>query len=103
MTDWGAAAYTDPRGKAPSVLEVGDDVLVAQRRPSRALPRDRTTFEQLSEERGLLLKQLLVVGQVVTEQRERLDAGPAAEDDFSPTARKGVQSRVALEHPDRVV
>jgi hypothetical protein len=82
---------------------MGDDVLVAQRRPGRALPGDKTAFEQLSEEGGLLLKQLLVVGQVVTEERKRLDAGAAAEDDLSPTARERVQSRVALEHPDRVV
>ena len=86
-----------------SVLEVGYDVLIAKCRPGGALPGDRTTFEQLGEERGLLLEQLLVVGQVVTEQRERLDAGPASEDDLGPTVREGVQGRVALEHPDRVV
>ena len=66
-----------------------DDVLVAHCGPGRALPTDSSTFQQLSEERGLLLEQLFVVGQVVTEQRERLDAGPAAEDDLGPTVRYG--------------
>ena len=62
-----AATYTDPGGQAASVLEIRDDVLVVQWRSGGALPGDRTTFEHLGEERGLLLKQLLVVGQVVAE------------------------------------
>ena len=28
---------------------------------------------------------------------------PAAEDDLGPTVREGIQSRVALEYPDRVI
>ena len=68
-----------------------------------ALPGDRSALEQLGEEVRLLFEEVLVVGQVVAEQRERLDAGASPEDDLCPATGDGVERGVALEHPDRVV
>jgi hypothetical protein len=84
-------------------FQVRHDVLVQQRRAGLALPGHRAALEQFGEQRGLLVEQLLVVGQVVAEQRERLDARPAAEDDLGPAAGDRVQRRVPLEHPDRII
>ena len=62
------------------------DVLVAERRAGLAVPGDRSAFQELGEEVGLLLEELLVVGKVVSEERERVDAGTSPEDDLRPTA-----------------
>ena len=97
-----AAADTDP-GREGSVLGVRHDVLVVQRCAGLALPGDRSALEQLGEEVRLLLEEVLVVGEVVAEQRERLDAGASSEDDLCPATGDGVERGVALEHPDRVV
>ena len=85
MTDCGLPPTPIQAGNG-SVLEVRHDVLVVQRGAGRALPGDRAALEQLGEQVGLLLEQLLVVGEVVAEQRERLDARAAAEDDLGPAA-----------------
>ena len=79
------------------------DILVVQRRPGHPFPGDRAALEEFGEQVGLLLEELLVVGQVVAEERERVDAGASSEDDFRPTAGDRVERRVALEDPDRIV
>ena len=102
MTDSGLPPTPIHAGKRPG-LEVGHDVLVEQRGARLALPADRSALEQLGEEVGLLFEERLVVGQVVAEERERVDAGTAAQDDLRPTPRDGVEGRVALEHTDGIV
>jgi hypothetical protein len=82
---------------------VQHDVLVVERRPGRALPADGAALHQFGEEVGLLLEQALVVGEVVAEERERLDARAAAEDHLGPSAGDRVQGRVALEDADGIV
>ena len=77
MTDCGLPPTPIQAGNGPDSV-CGHDVLVVQRRAGLALPRDRAALEQLGEQVGLLLEEVLVVGQVVAEQRERLDARPAA-------------------------
>lgn len=51
----------------------------------------------------LLREQLLVVRQVVPEQRERLGERTPAQDDLGAAARDRVQGGEALEHPYRIV
>jgi len=65
---------------------VRHDILVVECRAGLAVPADRPALEQFGEEVGLLFEQLLVVGQVVAEERERVDAGTSSEDDFGATA-----------------
>ena len=67
------------------------------------MPGDRSAPEQLGEEIDLFLEEVLVVGEVVAEERERLDAGASSEDDFRPTARDCIERGVALEHADGIV
>ena len=98
----GAAPDTDPYGEG-AVLGVRHDVLVAERRPGPSLPGDRPALDQLGEQLGLLLEELLVVGEVITEERERVDAGASSEDDLRPAAGDRVERGVALKHPDGVV
>ena len=98
----GAAADTDPDREGPG-FEMWHDILVVKGRARLALPGDRAALEQLGEEVGLLLEEVLVVGEVVAEERERVDAGTSPEDDFRPTAGDRVERRVALEHADRIV
>ena len=98
----GASADPDPGRYGPG-LGVGIHRETIDRGASRAAPRHGLLPEQLGEEVDLLLEELLVVPQVVAEQRERLDAGAAPEDDFGATVRDGVERRVALEDADRVV
>ena len=62
-----------------------------------------SALHELGEQAGLLLEELLVVGQVVAEERERVDAGASSEDDLCPPAGDGVERGVALKHPDRIV
>jgi HxlR-like helix-turn-helix len=67
------------------------------------LQADGAAPHQLGEEVGLLSEQALVVGEVVAEERERLDARAASEDHLGPTAGDRVQGRVALENAHRIV
>ena len=107
---WRAARMTDS-GMPPTPIQVGQrpvsrcGTTSCSRSAARVLPSQVTgaALEQLGEERGLLLEELLVVGQVVAEQRERVDAGAASEDDLGPATGDRVERRVALEHPDGVI
>ncbi len=82
---------------------MGHDILVAERGAGLAVPGDRSAFEEFGEEVGFLFEEVLVVGEVIAEERERVDAGTPSEDDFCPTPGDGVERGVALKHPDRIV
>src|SRR5260221_2545202 len=97
-----ASADTDPHRKR-SEFRVRHHILVAERCAGLALPGDGPALDELSEEAGLLLEELLVVGKVVTEERERVDAGASSKDDLCPPAGDGVERGVALKHPDGIV
>src|SRR5260221_6523002 len=96
------AADANPARQRPR-LDVGHHVLPDQRGARTPVPGDRSALHQLGEECGLLLEQLLVVREVVTEEGERLDAGAAAEDHLGAPNGDGVQGREALEDADRIV
>jgi len=98
----GAAADADPGRYRPG-LGAGIGREPVDRGALRSAPGHRLLLEQLGEEVDLLLEEILVVAQVVAEQRERLDAGPAPEDDLGATVRDRIERRVALEDPYRVV
>src|SRR5258708_9226094 len=96
-----ASANTDPHRKR-SEFRVRHNILVAERCAGLALPGDGPALDELSEEAGLLLEELLVVGKVVTEERERVDAGASSKDDLCPPAGDGVERGVALKRPHRI-
>ena len=102
ITDCGLPPTPIQAGNGPDSV-CGTTSWLQQRRAGLALPGDRPALEQFGEQRGLLVEEFLVVGEVVAEQRERFDARPAAEDDLGPAAGDRVQRGVPLEHPDRVV
>src|ERR1700693_911485 len=90
-----ASADTErPRNRPES--SVRPLVLVVDRRAGLPLRADGPALDELSEEAGLLLEELLVVGKVVAEERERVDAGASSKDDLCPTAGDGVERGVAL-------
>ena len=60
-------------------------------------------FAQLQEELELLDEELVVVGEVVAEERERLDERASSRHDLGPPAREQVERRELLEHAHRVV
>jgi hypothetical protein len=89
MTDWGLPPTPSQAGKW-SVLGVRYDVLVGERGAGLPLPGDPSALEELGEEVGLLLEELLVVAQVVPEQGERIDAGTPSEHDVGGRHREVV-------------
>jgi hypothetical protein len=58
---------------------------------------------QCEQQLQLLLEQVVVVAEVVAEERERLDERAAAGHDLGATAREQVDGREVLEDPDGVV
>ena len=68
----GAAADADPRLEL-SGLDRRKDALLRQRRPRMAFPAHGIAPEQRRKQVKLLLEQLLVLREVVAEQRKRLD------------------------------
>src|SRR5712692_7715109 len=97
-----ASADTDPHRKR-SEFTVRHNILVVKRRAGLALPGDGPALDERREEAGLLLEELLVVGKIVAEERERVDAGAASKDDLGPSTGDGVERGVALKHPDGIV
>ena len=97
-----ASAHADP-GRKWSELRVRHDILVGERGARVARPGDRAALAQLGEQVDLLFEQLLVVGEVVPEEGERVDARTSSEDDLGPTVGDGVESGEALKHPDRII
>src|SRR4051794_41339036 len=67
----GAATDTHPGGEV-SRWERRAHVLLSERRSGGAGPGDRLVTEQAREEVELLLEQRLVVGEIESEQRERV-------------------------------
>jgi len=57
----------------------------------------------LEEEQELLREELVVVLEVLAEERERLGEGAPADHDLGAAAREQVDGRKVLEHADRVV
>ena len=74
-----------------------------QRRTMPARPRDALVLAERDQQLQLLLEQLVVVVEVVAEQRERLREGAAPGHDLGATTRQEIERREVLEHPDRVI
>src|SRR3989441_517959 len=68
-----------------------------------ALPRDPLSLPDAKEQLEFLLEQLVVVGQVVAEQRERFGERPATGHDLGPPTGDEIQRREVLEYTNRVV
>ena len=98
----GAAPYSDPCLER-SVLDRRIDSRAGQRRACRAAPRHRPSLQQRRKQRQLVLEQLLVAGQVVSEQRIGLGKRAAAENDFGAAIRQRVEGREPLEHTHGIV
>src|ERR1700730_5999678 len=97
-----ASADTDPHRKW-SEFSVRHNILVVERRTGLALPGDGPALDDLSEKAGLLLEEFFVVGKVVAEEWERVNAGASSKDDLCPPAGDGVERGVALKHPHGTV
>ena len=74
-----------------------------ERRAVAALPRDALARPQLQQQVELLGEQLVVVVEVVAEQRERLGERPAAGHDLGPAAGDQVDGGELLEHAHGIV
>jgi len=68
-----------------------------------AAPGHGATLDELRKELGLLLEELLVVGEVESEERERLDARAATEDHLGPPVGRRMKSGEALEYADGII
>ena len=79
------------------------DAGVLERRAVLARPRDALGLAQLQQQIELLGEQLVVVVEVVAEQRERLDERAAAGHDLRATAREQVERGEVLEDAHGVV
>ena len=79
------------------------DAAVVDRGPVAAGPADLLGLAQREQQPQLLLEQLVVVAQVVAEERERLDERAAAGHDLGAPAREQVERAEVLEDADRVV
>ena len=98
----GVAANRDPHRQR--ILErAGVDAGAVERRPMTPGPADVLGVTQLQQELELLDEELVVVGEVVPEERERLDERAPAGHDLGATAREEVERRELLEHAHRIV
>src|SRR6266446_4607271 len=77
------AADPDP-GPETGRLGLREDIGVIQRGAGSALPGDPFLVEKFREELEFLIDELVVVLQVVAEQRERLGKGAACQDHLGP-------------------
>jgi hypothetical protein len=68
-----------------------------------AVPRHWFLRDQGCEEIELLRKELLVLAEIVSEQRERLRKRTSSENNLGSSARNSVERRETLEDPNRVV
>ena len=78
-------------------------VAPVDRGASRTAPRDRSGLEQLGEQIQLVVEELVVLGQVVAEERIGLGKGSAAENDLGTPVRQTVDGREALEDAHRII
>ena len=79
------------------------DAEILQRRPMPPRPADPLACAQPQEQIELLREQLVVVVQIVAEERERLDERAAASHDLDAPAREQVERGELLEHAHRIV
>jgi hypothetical protein len=96
-----AAPDADP-GFERTVFDRRKDALVGERRTRMTLPSHRIVLQDCSKQIELFVKQRLVVGEIVAEQRKGLGEGAAAENDFGAAAGDSVERRKSLKDPDRV-
>ena len=68
-----------------------------------ATPRDHLAFTQREQQLELFGKQLVVVVQVLSKQRIRLNEAAAPSHDFSASTRQQVERRKILEDAHRIV
>jgi hypothetical protein len=96
------AAHSDPDGqRLLHRARIHDGV--GERRAVHARPRDRRVAAQLEQQPELLREELVVVGEVVAEERERLDERAAARHDLGASTGEQVDRRELLEDADRIV
>ena len=81
----------------------GIDAQPVKRRPVASRPRDDLGLAQSEQQVELLGEQVVVVLQVLAEERERLDERPAPGHDLGPSAREQVEGGEGLEDTHRVV
>ena len=86
----GAAADADP-GRDVSRGDRRAHELVVERRPELPRPGHGLLAQQAHEQVELLLEQLLVVGEVEAEERERVGQRAAADDQLCAAVRDGVE------------
>src|SRR5260370_41811612 len=86
-----------------SLREGRTEVLVGERRAELARPGDGLVSQQAREQVELLLEQVLVVVEVVPEERERLNQRAAAGDQLGPAIRHRVEGRKLGVHPNGVL
>ena len=97
-----AAADAHP-GRDVAVRDRRADELVGQRRAELARPGDGLVAQQAHEQVELLFEQLLVVGEVESEQREGLRQRAAADDQLRPAAGHRVERGEVVVQPHRVL
>jgi hypothetical protein len=96
-----SAALTIDCGVPPTATRIGNAL---DRGPELSGPLDRAlSVTNLDQEVQLLGEQLVVVLEVETKQWEGLDEGAPADQQLRPAVTDGVERRVLLIHPDRVI
>ena len=100
--DCGRAADRDP-DRQRLLQRPRVDAAVVERRAVRARPRDALLLAQREQQLELLGEQLVVVVEVVAEERERLDERAAPGHDLRAPAGEQVERREVLEDAHRVV
>src|ERR1700730_12653540 len=85
-----AGTHANP-GWQMSLWKRRTEVLIGQRGAELARPGDGLVPHQAREQIELLLEELLVVSEVVSEKRERLDQRTAPDDELCPAVRHRVE------------
>ena len=81
----------------------GIDAASVDRRAQPPRPGDAFAFAQLQEQVELFGEEVVVVLEVVAEEREGFDEGAASGHDLGAAARKQVDGGESLEHADGIV
>ena len=79
------------------------EVLVGERRAELARPSYGLVSQQAREQVELLLEEVLVIVEVVTEEGESLNQRAAAGDQLGPAVRHRVEGRKLGVHPNGVL
>ena len=80
-----------------------EHALIGERRAGTAAPGHRRLPDQRREQVELLLEQLLVLAELVSEQGEGLGERAAPENDLGACVRRGIERREPLEYANRVI